>query len=143
MTIEEIINTLKTEIKEQLGFPAFLLPQKAVNCTAHIDLLFLDLTECGEGCEKMIFSAEYRTAGTHAKWLTETIRLSRKIVRMNKSDTPYMRLKADGVNLRAYWLGAGKGRWVYPSEGENSMPAEYLIPYRVEIDIPSRLITED
>lgn len=143
MTVEDIVKALKESIKNQLGFPAFLLPQKAVNCTAHIDLLFLDMTECGDGCEKMTFSAEYRTAGTHAKWLTDTIRLSRKIVRMNKSDTPYMGLEADGVKLRAYWLRAGKGQWIYPSEQENPMPAEYVIPYRIEIDIPSRLLTEE
>lgn len=143
MTVEDIVKALKESIKNQLGFPAFLLPQKAVNCTTHIDLLFLDMAECGEGCEKMTFSAEYRTAGTHAKWLTDTIRLSRKIVRMNKSDTPYMGLEADGVKLRAYWLRAGKGQWIYPSEQENPMSAEYVIPYRVEIDIPSRLLTED
>ena len=142
MTIGNITDSLKSEIKNQLGFHAFLLPQKAKNCTAHIDLLFLDMEECGGGCEKMTFSAEYRTAGTHEKWLTETIRLSRKIQRMNRSDTPYMGLEAGGVKLRAYWLRAGKGQWIYPGEDEGSMPAEYVIPWRIEIDIPTRLLED-
>lgn len=143
MTVEDIVKALKESIKKQLGFHAFLLPQKASNNTAHIDLLFLDMEECGEGCEKMTFSAEYRTAGTHARWLADTIRLSRRICRMSKSDAPYMGLEAGGVKLRAYWLRAGKGQWIYPSEDESSMPAEYVIPYRIEIDIPSRLLAED
>lgn len=143
MTVEDIVDSLKMAIKELLGFHAFLLPQKAVNNTAHIDLLFQSIDGIGEGSEKLTFSAEYRTAGTHAKWLTETIRLSRKISLMNKSDTPYMPFECDGVKLRAYWARSRKPGWVYPNEDESSMPAEYVIPYAVEIDIPTRLITED
>ena len=143
MTIESITDSLKSEIKKQLGFHAFLLPQKAVNNTAHIDLLFQAMEGSGDGCEKLTFSAEYRTAGTHAKWLTETIRLSRRISRMNESDTPYMPFSCEGVSFRAYWKRSGKPSWVYPNEDESSMPAEYVIPYLVEIDIPTRLITED
>ncbi|MBP3773472.1 MAG: hypothetical protein J6I53_12435 [Treponema sp.] len=143
MTIESITDSLKSEIKNRLGFHAFLLPQKATNNTAHIDLLFQSVEGNGEGSEKLTFSAEYRTAGTHAKWLTETIRISRKISLMNKSDTPYMPFECDGERLRAYWTRSGKAGWVYPNEDESSMPAEYVIPYSVEIDIPTRLITED
>ena len=92
MTVEEIVDGLKSEIKSRLGFPAFLLPQKAVNNTAHIDLLFQDMTECGEGNLKLIFGATYRTAGTHAKWLTKTVRLSRTVTMMNKSKILLARL---------------------------------------------------
>ena len=140
MTIEEIVNSLKGEIKEQLGFPAFLLPQKAVNNTAHIDLLFQDISENGEGNEKLIFNAEYRTAGTHAKWLTETIRLKRKIVRMNESEAPYMTVT--DMKFRVYWIRNGNAGWRYPSEDESSMPAEYVIPYRIEIDIPTKFLED-
>lgn len=142
MTIESIVEGLKASIKTQLDFSAFLLPQKATNNTAHIDLLFQDMEENGEGNEKLIFSAEYRTAGTHSKWLTQTIKLKRKITTMNKSDTPFMPIEADGVKLRAYWIRNGKPGWVYPSEEESSMPAEYVIPYRLEIDIPTRLLED-
>ena len=142
MTIESIIESFKTEIKNQLGFPALLLPQKAGNNTAHIDLLFQDIAENGEGNEKLTFSAEYRTAGTHAKWLTETIRLKRKLVSMNKADTPYMPIEVDGVKLRAYWIRNGNAQWVYPSEDESSMPAEYVVPYRIEVDIPTRFLED-
>jgi hypothetical protein len=142
LTVEEIVETLKSEIKSQLGFPAFLLPQKAVNNTAHIDLLFTDATECGEGNLKFIFGATYRTAGTHAKWLAKTVRLSRTVTQMNKSEKPYMPLVVDGIKLRAYWIRNGNPGWVYPSEDESSMPAEYVIPWTVEIDIPERLLED-
>lgn len=142
MTIEDIVDSLKKAIKEQLGFPAFLLPQKTSNNTAHIDLLFQDMDENGKGSEKLLFNAEYRTAGTHARWLTQTIKLKRKITAMNKSDTPFMPVEVDGIKLRVYWIRSGKAGWVYPSENESSMPAEYVLPYRIEIDIPTRLLEE-
>lgn len=142
MTIEEILETLKGEIKTLLGFPTFLLPQKATNNTAHINLLFRNMEENGEGNEKLVFDADYRTAGTHAKWLSETVRLKRKITKMNKSETPYMQLVVDGAKLRAYWTRNGNPGWVYPSEDESSMPAEYVVPYSIEIDIPTRLLED-
>lgn len=142
MTTEDIVDALRSAVITQLGFPAFLLPQKATNNTAHIDLLFQDIAENGGENEKLIFSAEYRTAGTHAKWLTETIRLKRKIVRMNKIDEPYMTVEIEGVKFRAYWIRNGNAGWRYPSEDESSMPAEYVIPYRIEMDIPTRFLED-
>ena len=140
MTVEEAVESLKAEIKTQLNFPAFLLPQKAGNNTAHIDLLYQDMDPNGDGNEKLSFLAEYRTAGTHAKWLTQTVKLRRKL---NAIENNFMPFEADDVKLRAYWIRNGKAQWVYPSEEESSMPAEYVIPYRIEIDIPTRLITEE
>lgn len=140
MTIEDVVESLKTAIKNQLGFPAFLLPQKAGNNTAHIDLLYQDMDPNGEANEKLLFLAEYRTAGTHTKWLTQTVKLRRKF---NEIENDFMPFEAGGVSFRAYWIRNGNARWVYPSEDESSMPAEYVIPYRIEIDIPTRLITED
>ena len=140
MTVETIVESLKTEIKNQLGFPAFLIPQKAGNNTAHIDLIYQDMTPNGDGNEKLSFFAEYRTAGTHAKWLTKTVGLRRKL---NEVEKNFMPVEAEGNKLRAYWIRNGIAQWVYPGEEEGSMPAEYVIPYRVEIDIPTRLITEE
>lgn len=140
MTVETIVESLKTEIKNQLGFPAFLIPQKAGNNTAHIDLIYQDMASNGDGNEKLSFFAEYRTAGTHAKWLTKTVGLRR---RLNEVEKNFMPVEAVGNKLRAYWIRNGIAQWVYPGEEEGSMPAEYVIPYRIEIDIPTRLITEE
>lgn len=139
MTYEEITESLKAGIKSLTGFPAFLLPQNAKNNTAHIDLLFQDSKPNGEDNIKIIFLAEYRTNGTHAKWLTRTIELRQKLHAVEDS---FMEFEADHNNLRAYWISLGNPQWVYPSEEESSMPAEYVMQYRIEIDIPTRIITE-
>lgn len=140
MTIEEVIEGLKQAIKTQMDLPAFLIPQKAGNNTAHIDLLYQDMKSNGDGNEKLMLLAEYRTTGTHAKWLTQTIKLRRKL---NEVEDSYMPFGANDVKLRAYWIRNGNARWVYPSEEESSMPAEYVNSWRIEIDIPIRLITEE
>lgn len=137
MTAEDIIESLKEEIKSQLGFPAFLLPQKATNNTARIELLFQDLKDDGDDSETLVFSAEYRTNGTHLKWLTETIRLIRKLKPIEKAH-----MSVTDAKLRAYWIRNGIAQWVYPSEDESSMGSEYVIPYRIEIDIPTRLLED-
>ena len=48
MTYEEIADNLKAAIKDQMGFPVFLLPQTAGNNTAHIDMQFQDCSQNGE-----------------------------------------------------------------------------------------------
>lgn len=141
MTVEGIVETLKAEITSLTGFPAFLLPQKSTCNTAHIDLLFQSILRNGEDNERLTFSADYRTAGTHARWLTETVRLSRKLDD-SASGAICIPLTVDSIKLRAYWIRSGKAQWVYPSEDEKSMPAEYVIPGRIEIDIPTRLLED-
>lgn len=140
MTTDEIIESLKATIKNELGFPAFVLPQKGVNNTARIDLQFQDIKPNGDNNEKLIFLAEYATNGTHIKWLTQTVKLMRKLHDVEGS---HMLLQVNSnVVLRAYWIRQGTPRWVYPNESESSMPAEYILQYRVEIDIPTRLLED-
>lgn len=139
MTYEDIVDALRAGIKTVTGFPAFLLPQKAVNNTARIELLFQDSKKNGENNIKLSFLAEYRTNGTHAKWLTKTIKLKQQLHTVEES---FMEFKSDEQILRAYWKSLGNAQWVYPSEDESSMPAEYVMQYNIEIDVPTRLITE-
>lgn len=140
MTLEHITDALAGAIYTTLGFQARLLPQKAGGNTARIDLTFLDIEPCGENAETITFRAEYRTAGTHTKWLTETARLKRALRTVQDS---YMEIKPnDEATLRAYWKRIAGGGWVYPSEDESSMPAEYVIPYQIELDIPTRLLED-
>lgn len=151
MKIEEIITALKKSIKTELGFPAFLLPQKAVNNTAHIDLQYQDFKPNGDGNAKLVFTAEYVTNGTHLKWLEKTITLQKKL---HSVEGTFMLLEvvseeSDGEAdtetkdvLRAYWDRINSPRWVYPNEDESSMPAEYVLQYRVEIDIPTNLLED-
>lgn len=137
MTAEEIIDGLKTAIKEELGFETFVLPQTAKNSTAHIEIQYQDIAENGNGGEKLIFFAEYKTCGTHFKWLTQTIELKRKIIALSSE---YMNVLVGNIPLRAYWFSRGNAGWIYPSDDDGSMCAEYYIPYRIEIDLPSRLL---
>ncbi|MDE5899172.1 MAG: hypothetical protein K2H09_07935 [Treponemataceae bacterium] len=140
MTIDDIAEALKSETAK-LGFPVLMLPQAARNIsTAHIQLLYRDLAENGDGGEKLLFDAEYRTAGTHARWISRTAQLRRRLHAVERS---YMRLEACGVKLRAYWKSRGAPGWVYSDDSDGSMPAEYVLPYTVEIDCPSHLITEE
>lgn len=55
MTYEQITDKLKAAIKNQMGFPVFLLPQTAGNNTAHIDLQFQDCSQNGEGSVQLYF----------------------------------------------------------------------------------------
>lgn len=66
------------------------------------------------------------------------------------NDTAHTEAEADrkgsmsvtDAKLRAYWIRNGIAQWVYPSEDESSMGSEYVIPYRIEIDIPTRLLED-
>lgn len=140
MTYEEITDSLKTAVKNRLGFPVFLLPQTATNNTAHIDLQFLDCLSDGEDSVKLVFNAEYVTDGTHRQWLTKTIRLRRKLNEAEDSFTPVP--LDSGGELRAYWESLGNPRWVHPSEDESSMPARYAMQYRLTVCVPTRLLEE-
>lgn len=140
MTYEEIIDALKEKITADTGFPVLILPQNATNNTAHIELLFQDLEQNGENSEKLTINAEYKTAGTHKKWLTETIRLKRILKGFSES---HMDFVCKGENLKSYWQSLYSPQWVYPQDSEDSMPTAYVMQYRIEIDIPSRLITEE
>lgn len=139
MTVDEIVDELKAEIKRLLGFPVVLLPQAASRNTAHIELQFTDMAKCGDGAEKLVFSATYRTSGTHSAWLSRTVDLRRTL---NRIEDSFMMFTAGGRLLRAYWIRNGDAQWIYPGEDEMSMPAEYVVPYRIEIDIPTQLLEE-
>lgn len=143
MKIEDVITALKETIKTDLGFPAFLLPQKAVNNTAHIDLQYQDFRPNGENNAKLVFIAEYVTNGTHIKWLENTIGLQKKL---HQVENTFMLLEIGNEEtknvLRAYWNRINNPRWVYPNTDESSMPAEYVLQYSVEIDIPTNLLED-
>lgn len=141
MTYEEITDKLKAAIKDQMGFPVFLLPQAAGNNTAHIDMQFQDCSQNGEDSVQLYFIAEYVTDGTHKQWLTRTIKLRQKLHEAEKNFTP-VPVDDKGSELRAYWESLGGPRWVYPTEDEGSMPTRYVMQYRLTINIPTRLLEE-
>lgn len=141
MTYEQITDKLKAAIKNQMGFPVFLLPQTAGNNTAHIDLQFQDCSQNGEGSVQLYFIAEYVTDGTHKQWLTRTIKLRQKLHKAEEDFTP-VPIDDKGSELRVYWESLGGPRWVYPTKDESSMPARYVMQYRLTLSIPTRLLEE-
>ena len=141
MTYEQVTEKLKAAIKDQLGFPTFLLPQTAGNNTAHIDLQFQDCTPDGENSVKLHLLAEYVTDGTHRQWLTRTIRLRQKLHAVENDFLP-VPVDGNGSVLRTYWQSLGSPRWVYPSEDESPMPARYVAQYRLTLSIPTGLLED-
>ena len=101
MSAEELIESLKSAIESQLGLPVVLLPQRAKNNSARIELLFQDIAENGEKNEKLLFLAEFRTAGTHSGWLSKTISFNRKVRRLSNDFIP---VDFNGIKLRCNWL---------------------------------------
>jgi len=137
MTADEFLDSLKEAIETHFGLPVVLLPQRASTNSARIEILFQRVAECGEGNEKLVFAAEFRTDGTHWKWLGKTISFCRKVHRLSDAYMPFV---ADGLELRCYWIKNGDAGWRWPSEEERSMPAEYVDSWRLEIDIPDNLL---
>lgn len=137
MTYEDIVDALKEKITADTGFPVLILPQNATNNTAHIELLFQDLEQNGENNEKLTINAEYKTSGTHKKWLTQTIKLKRILKGFSENCMDFV---CKGENLRAYWQSRMEPQWVYPQDNEGAMPEAYVMAYMIEVDIPSRFI---
>lgn len=133
-------DALKGAIKKGLGIPAFITPQKADGSAAHIELSFMDAAPNGNN-DTLTFSAEFRTAGTHKRWLENTVRTKRNLRLIEDSHLPVE--IENGVVLRAYWKRSGSGGWVYNSESEGGMPAQYRAPYIVTIDCPARFFEEE
>lgn len=140
MTVEKFVEELKDAIKKELGFPVFILPQTAKTSVAHIDLLYQDFLSAGENGTKLIFFADFKTSGTHSKWLTKTIALRKKL---NGASDSYIPVPTESGIFRSYWSSRGNPQWLYPSEEDGSMSAEYIVPYKIEIDIPEKLFTEE
>ncbi|MBR5965354.1 MAG: hypothetical protein IK015_04500 [Treponema sp.] len=140
MTCEEMSEKLKEAAESALGIPAVLAPQAAGGNTARLELSFLDYAPNGENGGKLVFLAEYATNGTHKKWLSETVRLRARLHALEKSFLPVDAGEAGA--LRAYWKSLGEGRWSYPSGEESSMPAEFRLTLRVELDIPTNILEE-
>lgn len=138
--MEELINALISAIKKSLALDSVLMPQKARTSTEHIELLFVDLTDNGDGGEETLtLSATYRTEGTHEHWLAKTIKAKRAL---KKLDGGYISVAYKSNTLRAYWKRSEAAHWEYPDGDISAMPAAYVAPYLVTIDYPARLIEE-
>jgi len=147
--MEKIINALLGGISK-LGLEAIIAPQTVTASRPQIELHLTGIEPAGidsnnpdtgkSGWEKIVFSAEFTSNGTHVRWVTDTILALRKIVSLN--DAP-MRLavKANKVHyLEACWKRLTPGRFEYPEEEKSSMPVRYVELWEVSVAYPAHII---
>jgi len=151
--MEKIISALLDEIRA-LGIDAVLMPQTVSANRPRIDLYIAGIELAGidhqnpdkgnKGWERITFTAEFKSEGTHSIWLTDAIIASRNLLPLNESP---MRLtvsvKPDHdckTHLTAHWRRQAAGRFEYPNEEESSMPVRYIEPWEVSIAYPAHII---
>jgi len=147
--MEKIVNALLETICA-LGIDAVLMPQTVSANRPRVDLYYAGVELAGIdrqnpntgnlGWERITFNAEFRSEGTHSRWLTDTIIASRKLLPLAENN---MRLtvKADKVyNLNAHWVRRQAGRFEYPDEESKSMPVSYVELWEISISYPAQII---
>jgi hypothetical protein len=149
--MEKIINALLEGIGN-LGLEAILAPQAAAANRPRIELYLAGIEPAGIdsrnraagklGWERIIFNAVFKSGGTHARWVTDTVLALRKLAPLN--DAP-MRLTVTAGkvwHLEACWTRLAPGRFEYPDEEESSMPVRYAETWEVSAAYPAQIIEE-
>jgi len=150
--MEEIVNALLEGIRA-LGIDAVLMPQTVSANRPRVDLYYRGIELAGidrrnpkagnKGWERIIFAAEFRSEGTHSRWLTDTILASRKLQPLNEENMPLKVLVVAGVpllDLNAHWIRRQAGRFEYPDEEKSSMPVSYVESWEVSVAYPAQII---
>jgi hypothetical protein len=150
--MEKIIEALLDAIRA-IGIDAALVPQKISANRPRIDLYFSKIELAGIdrqnpdvgkfGWERITFNAEFKSEGTHSRWLTDAIIASRKLLPLEENN---MRLTVSVdklYNLSAHWTRRSPGRFEYPDEEQSSMPVRYVELWEISISYPARIINEE
>jgi len=145
--VERIIEKLLENIRS-LGIEAVMMPQKASVNLPRFELRLAGIEGAGIdrnnpkegklGWERITFTAEFRSDGTHIRWVTDTILALRKILPLN--GTPMrVSIKTDQTyELDAVWRRLSPGRFEY--DEESPMPERFVEPWEVSIAYPARII---
>ncbi|MCL2808633.1 MAG: hypothetical protein FWD24_01065 [Treponema sp.] len=149
--MENIINALLESIRA-LGIDAVLMPQKTSANRPRMELYFSKLEPAGidrnnpelvnKGWERITFNAEFKSEGTHSRWVTDTIIALRKLLPLHESN---MRLTAAAdkkYHFNAHWIRRQNGRFEYPDEEQSSMPVRYAQGWEISISYPANIIKE-
>ena len=147
--MENIVNALLESIRA-LGIDAVLMPQTVSANRPRIDLYYAGIEPAGidrndpdagnKGWERITFAAEFRSEGTHSRWLTDTILASGKLVPLN-DENMHLTVTADKTyNLTALWKRQSQGRFEYPDEEHKSMPVSYVETWEVTVAYPANII---
>jgi len=147
--MEKIITALLKNIRA-LGIEAILMPQDVTPNRPRIELYYAGLELAGidrnnpqagnKGWERITFNAEFKSGGTHSRWVTDTIIASRKLVLLNEENMPLIITADKTYNLAAHWKRLQTGRFEYPGEEESSMPVSYVELWQITIAYPANLI---
>jgi len=147
--MEKILNALLKSIRG-IGLEAVIAPQQASANRPRIELFLAGIEPAGIdsrnpqtgklGWERIIFIAEFKSEGTHARWVTDTILALRKLLPLN--ETPLrVDVEADqAYRLEAVWRRLAPGRFEYPDEEGSSMPVRYAENWEVSVAYPAQII---
>jgi hypothetical protein len=148
--MEEIINALLEGIRS-LGIEAALAPQKISANRPRIDLFFAGFEPAGidrhnieagsKGWERITFTAEFKSEGTHSLWVKDTILASRKLVPLNDEKMQLEVTTDKTYRITASWRRLGAGRFEYNDDDE-SMPVRYLELWEITAAYPANIIKE-
>ena len=147
--MEKILNALLEGIRG-LGLEAIIAPQQTSANRPRIELFIAGIDPAGIdrqnpgagklGWERVTFNAAFKSGGTHARWVTDTILALRKLLPLNEAPLCIV-VKADKVySLEAAWKRLGPGGFEYPDEEESSMPVRYVENWEVSIAYPAHII---
>jgi len=152
--MEKIINALLKTIRA-LGMDAVLMPQTVSANRPRVDLYFAGIElagidrknpELGKfGWERMTFTAEFKSEGSHSRWLTDTIIESRKLLPLAENNMPLAVYEGEGLEqksykLSAHWVRRQSGKFIYPDEESKSMPVSYVETWEISISYPAHII---
>jgi len=145
--MENIVNALLDEIRK-LGIDAVLMPQTVSANRPRIDLYFAGIELAGidrqnpdkgnKGWERITFYAEFKSEGTHSRWLTDTIIASRELLPFN--DNVMHLTISNQKRITAHWKRQSAGKFEYPDEESSSMPVRYVEPWEITIAYPAHII---
>jgi hypothetical protein len=148
--MQRILNAFMDEIARQ-GFEPLLMPQTARTTQVRIELYFTGIDPAGESgddnhntaYERISFSAQVRSDGTHELWLTDTIISIRKLLSYRTDRMSFSVDAGDGKSYTMYaaWERQSTGQFDYHEDEESEgMPVSYYEPWRVTIAYPASLI---
>jgi len=147
--MEKILNALLGEIRD-MGLEAIIAPQQASANGPRIELYLAGIEPAGIdrhnpqagnlGWERITFKAVFKSEGTHAQWVTDTILALRKLLPL--SETPLrLTVTADKKHyLEAVWKRLAPGGFEYPEDNESSMPVRYVENWEVSVAYPAQII---
>ena len=147
--MEKILDALLSGIRG-LGLEAIIAPQQTSANRPRIELFIAGIEPAGIdsrnpgagklGWERITFNAVFKSEGTHAPWVTDTILALRKLLPLNEAPL-CVPVKADKVySLEAVWKRLKPGGFEYPDEEESSMPVRYVENWEVSIACPAHIV---